>query len=126
MSLIKPLLILSAIALLIWAFRYRARVGLRASVRLLALVLTVAAIASVVHPGFTQDAANLVGVTRGTDLLLYVTVVIFAFTTVGFLFRFREADRRQAKLVRAMAIRDAVRDRGIPGEVDDPNGRSSD
>ncbi len=115
MNLIKLLLILSFAALFIWAFRNRANVGLRAGVRVFAVVLTMIAIVSILVPNVLQSLADIVGVTRGTDLVLYALVVVFAATTVGTYFRFRELERRLAAVVRADAIRDATLTDGIPG-----------
>jgi hypothetical protein len=92
--------------------------------RLAAIVLTGAAIASVINPNLTTSAANLVGVTRGTDLVLYLFIVIFIATSIGSYFRFREQDRRLVEVVRASAIREAVLSQGLPGQTeDDPAAR---
>lgn len=117
MTLIKALLILSFLGLLGWGFRHRAHVGLRAGMRLAAIALTGAAIASVINPNLTTSAANLVGVTRGTDLVLYLFIVIFIATSIGTYFRFREQDRRLVEVVRASAIREAVLAQGMPGRT---------
>ena len=114
MNLIKVLLVFSFIALLAWAFRHRAHVGLRAGMRLAAIALTGAAVASVINPNLPQDAADAVGVTRGTDLVLYLFIVIFSATAIGTYFRFREQDRRLDEVVRSSAIREAVLSQGLP------------
>jgi len=115
MNLIKILLVLSFLAALLWAFRNRSRVGLRAGFRIGAVLLTALAIASVVNPGITVDAAHLVGVSRGTDLTLYALIVVFVFTSIGTYFRFREQERRLVEVVRATAIRETVALQGLPG-----------
>ena len=115
MNPIKFVLILSFLSVAVWAFRNRSRVGLRAGARLLALILTAAAIVSVLQPSITQEVANVLGVTRGTDLILYGFIVVLALTSVGTYFRFRENEQRIAELVRASAIRDAILSQGLPG-----------
>ena len=50
----------------------------------------------------------VLGVGRGTDLLLYMLVVVFAFFSLNTYLRFKDTERRLTKLARAMAIRDAV------------------
>jgi hypothetical protein len=115
MNLIKILLIVCLIGLLIWAFRHRGQAGLRATARILAVVLAAIAIASVLQPDITQKAADFVGVTRGSDLVLYTLTIVFAVTSVGFYFRFKDQERRIAELIRTDAIRDAILARGIPG-----------
>ena len=81
----------------------------------MALILTAAAIVSVLQPSITQEVANVLGVTRGTDLILYGFIVVLVLTSVGTYFRFRENEQRIAKLVRANAIRDAILSQGMPG-----------
>jgi len=115
MNLIKVLLILSFLGVLVWAFRNRARVGLRAGTRLAAVVLAGVAIASIINPNIAQRTADFVGVTRGTDLILYLLIVVFIMTGVGTYFRFREQERRLVDIVRANAIRDAILSQGMPG-----------
>lgn len=115
MNLIKAILILSFLSVLVWAFRNRSRVGLRAGMRLLAVALTAAAVVSIVDPEITQHAADFVGVTRGTDLVLYLLTVVYVLTTVGTYFRFREQERRLVEVVRANALRDAIMTQGLPG-----------
>ncbi|MCW2491848.1 MAG: hypothetical protein JWN47_1212 [Frankiales bacterium] len=115
MTLIKVVLVLSFLGLVVWAFRNRGRVGLRAGTRLLALILTAAAITSVLQPDIAQRAANVLGVTRGTDLVLYGLTVVFVLTSVGTYFRFREQDRRLVEIVRSGAIRDSILSEGMPG-----------
>jgi hypothetical protein len=115
MTWIKALLIISFLCLLGWGFRHRAHVGLRAGIRIAAIALTGAAIAAVVNPDLLTRAANEVGVTRGTDLVLYIFIVIFAATSIGTYFRFREQDRRLVEVVRASAIREAILSQGMPG-----------
>lgn len=115
MTWIKIILVLSFLGLLGWGFRNRARVGLRAGMRVIALVLTGLAIVSVIQPSITTKIANKVGVARGTDLVLYIFIVIFAATSIGTYFRFRAQERRLVDIVRAMAIRDAIMTEGLPG-----------
>jgi hypothetical protein len=116
---IKVLLVGAVVVLLAWAFRNRARVGMRASVRLGSLLLSGAAILSVVNPDVPQRVAEAVGVTRGTDLVLYLLIVTFAATTLGGHFRFRSLEQRLVQIVRAAAIRDALETHGRP---DSPTG----
>jgi small membrane protein len=122
MTAIKILLVLSFLGLSVWAFRNRSRVGLRAGIRLLVVVLVALAVASILQPDIPQKAADFLGVTRGTDLVLYVLAVSFAATSVGTYFRFREQERRLVQIVRAAAIRDAVLLQGLPGSDDRASG----
>jgi hypothetical protein len=122
MHVIKIILIVVVLGLVVWAFRNRNRVGIRAGARLIGLVLAVFAIASIIDTGIPQALADHVGVTRGTDLILYTLVLVFVMTSVGLYFRAREIERRLATLVRVSAIRDAVLVDGLPGADNDAAG----
>ena len=113
MIAIKIVLIMAIVGMS-WAFRNRSRVGLRAGARLGVILLAVLAAISILQPSVAQWAADQLGVTRGTDLLLYVLVMVFAASSLGFYFRFRELERRLADLTRAQAIREAVAVQGLP------------
>ena len=115
MTLIKVVLVLSFLGLLLWAFRNRNRVGLRASARLGLVLLIALAIASVIRPEMTLAAAHFLGVTRGTDLVVYALAVGFFMTSLGTYFKFREQERRLVEVVRAQAIRDSILKQGPPG-----------
>jgi hypothetical protein len=117
LTLIKPILVLGILGLLLWGFRHRSRVGIRAGIKVVAVALTAVAIATVVYPNITQQVADLVGVTRGTDLVLYTLVIVFGFAQAGTYFKFRAMEVRMARIVRMKAIQDAVREYGPPGSI---------
>lgn len=119
MQWVKIPLILVAVVLLIAVFRHRGRVGFRAGTRLVAILLAVAAIASIADPNLPQGAAELLGVSRGTDLLLYLLVVVFAVTSLGFYFRMQATDVRLRDLARAMAIQHALDEAPVDAEPDE-------
>lgn len=127
MSWIKVLLIASALLVLVVLFRHRNRVLLRAGTRVAAVVLFLLAVVSIANPDIPQEVAQRVGVVRGTDLLLYLLVVVFTLTTLGLFFRLRETDDRVHQLARALAIQEALRreDRAAL-ERADPDGDRSD
>ena len=114
MTLIKPILVLAFLGLLLWGFRHRSSVGIKAGIKMVAVGLTGFAIAAVVYPHITQRMADLVGVTRGTDLVLYTLVIVFGFAQAGTYLRFRTLEVRMARIVRMKAIQDAVREGGLP------------
>lgn len=114
MPAIKIILILAALGLLLVAFRNRQRVGLKAGWRVLSVLLVIAAIVFVIDPDIPQALANAVGVTRGTDLILYVLIVVFFFTTLGLYFKSRAQDQRLVELARAIAIETAIDRDGPP------------
>jgi hypothetical protein len=127
MTLIKILLIAGFLGVLVWGFRNRNRAGMRASARVAALLLASFAIASILNPGIPQAAANAVGVSRGTDLILYALVLAFVVTSTGLYFRTRELERQIGAIIRTSAVREAVLDprpRPIPtaGSIEGSSG----
>lgn len=115
MEPIKIILVISFLVILFWAFRNRRRVGLRAGTRVGLLLLTAFAAASVIDTSIPQRAADLLGVTRGTDLVLYLLVVVFALSSAGLYFRCRDIESKVADLARSMALREAIITGGPPG-----------
>ncbi|MFT4165600.1 MAG: DUF2304 domain-containing protein [Microlunatus sp.] len=112
--IIKPLLILCFVILLVFVFRQRSRAGLRAGSRIAALALAIAAIAFVLDPDIPQALAEFVGVGRGTDLVLYILVVVFAVTSMSLYFGQRAMQVQVQQLARRLAISDAVATDGPP------------
>lgn len=77
--------------------RYRA---IRTLVGLNFLLLVVL---SIIFPQLWQDFADLVGVGRGVDLLLYMTIVAFITFSIASVRKIRDMDRRIAILVMEIA-----------------------
>lgn len=76
--------------------------------RLLLLGFTVAALASLLVPQLWTEAAELLGVGRGTDLLLYLTILAFlGFVATSYL-RFRDMQRQITALTRRLALDEAL------------------
>jgi len=116
MNGIKFVLVSSFLFLLVWAFRNRRRVGLQAGGRLLAVGIALLAVASVLHPDLTQWLAEQLGVTRGTDLVLYLFIVVASSAAVVSRLRVRDLEQRLGEVVRVMALRDAALMNGLPGD----------
>lgn len=106
--LIQFLLILAALALFTTFLRLAHTARLQAFKRIGFLLFCLFGVIAVLRPGVMTWLANRVGVGRGTDLLLYMLVVVFAFFSLNTYLRFKDTERRLTKLARAMAIRDAV------------------
>jgi hypothetical protein len=92
--------------------------------RILMLLFIVAAASSVVFPQLWTLAAHLVGVGRGTDLLLYFTVLIFIGFVATTYRRFRQIERDVTQLARKLALLEAreraVEDRSAGTQQDPP------
>jgi hypothetical protein len=101
MTIIQLLLLLGIIASLLLYLKFFRSV-LRD--RLIALMLFIVAITAILFPDLTTVIANLLGVGRGTDLLIYIlaTGSIFAFILIGT--RLLNIENKITELVRHIAI----------------------
>lgn len=109
---IIQVVLLAAMAALVWYFvANRRKARAKAGVKLGFLLFLAACVWAIVRPDDLTVVANWVGVSRGTDLLLYMLVLAFVFTTVSSYIRFREQELRYARLARSVALQTAV----LPG-----------
>ena len=102
--IIQILLLLATGGLALYFLSNRRKARAKAWVKIGFLMFIVAAVWAVLRPEDLTAVANLVG----TDLLLYVLVVAFIFTTLSSYVRFRELELRYAKLARAVALQNPV------------------
>jgi hypothetical protein len=105
--LIQIFLIAAALGVLVLLLRSRASLRTRAWKKLIVVALTALAVASILRPELTQKVANLVGVGRGTDLLLYVLTAVFLYVGLGFYLRFKDVERQLTVLARRIALDEA-------------------
>lgn len=105
-AIIQVLLILGIVSITGWLFIKRGAKQL-AIRRLLIIAFAMFAVCTVLFPGILSSVARFVGVGRGTDLLLYATVVVL----LGFLAlqeaRTKNAEKRTTYLARKIAIAEA-------------------
>ena len=104
--LIQALLIITVVAVVARLFRSR---GARSqAIRRLGLLLFAGfAVVSILFPAVWNRLAVLVGVGRGTDMVLYALVVAFLSFTVTTYVRFRDLETRYTKLARRLALDEA-------------------
>lgn len=96
----------------------------RLSAAWLARSLTwVTAAVTILFPGLVQAVALWAGVRRGADLVLYVFILIFLFTSFYFYARYRAVQRQVTELIRCYALDHARRGGGARTEF--PGGRSA-
>ena len=113
--------ILIQLALIVTVFLLAARLlrgrGARPkAVRRLGLVLFAALAAwSILFPEVWNKFARLVGVGRGTDMVLYALVVAFLSFTVTTFVRFHDFETRYTKLARRLALDEAGPPRPVEG-----------
>jgi hypothetical protein len=114
--MIKILLVAAALGLLVMLLRGRGTAAHQAAVRLAGIALVGLAIIAIVFPGTTVWAAHLVGVQRGTDLVLYVLVMTFLFFSISVLQRFHAMEHQITELARELALHRAPdQDSAPPG-----------
>ncbi|MCV2488579.1 DUF2304 domain-containing protein [Geodermatophilus sp. YIM 151500] len=107
--MIIQLLLVPALALAV-VLSLRSRVSLRGQARrkILAAVTVVAGVLAVLFPDTLQALADLTGVTRGTDLLLYVLALVIIYLVGSTSARFREQEARLVLLARQVALSEAA------------------
>jgi len=101
MTAIQVLLVVAGLLLLA---RYLVRLRGTAATRFVAVLAAVAGISLVVFPDLSTRLAHLFGVTRGVDLMIYVTLVAFGFLWLHLASRIRELETRQIDLARKVAL----------------------
>lgn len=101
--LIQILLIVGVLFVVARLFRSR---GARAqAIRRVGLMLFAAfAVVSILFPTVWNGIANVLGVGRGTDMVLYALVVAFLSSTVTTYLRFRDVELRYTRLARRLAL----------------------
>jgi hypothetical protein len=76
--------------------------------RSLALAAIAAGAVAVLTPDTVTEVAELVGVGRGTDLVLYVLCVTFLFVAIGLHMRLSELHDKYVELARQLALHEAA------------------
>jgi hypothetical protein len=120
MTLIKLLLLAAIVVVGLLAFRGSRKALHKVLWRAYVVLVVVAAGLSVMFPDLLTSLAQLVGVGRGADLLLYVLVVTFMLVSVVLFRRLNELERRYTQLARTIAVRDA----GVALPVEQPASRT--
>ncbi len=114
--IIKILLIVASLLLAAVAARSAPTPGHLALRRMLIVGAMLTSMVSVLFPEAVTAAARLVGVGRGTDLVLYAFIV---FAVLGWLSTYRrlaDLDNRLAQVVRSQALADAGDGSRLPSE----------
>ena len=100
--------LLIAMVVLVVARLFRSRGARAQAIRRLGLVAFAAfAAVSILFPDVWSRLARLVGVGRGTDLVLYVLCVTFLFVTIAQNLRLAELHDRTVELARKQALLEA-------------------
>ncbi len=108
---------LAAVGVTLVALALRGAIGRVAALLWLAVVS--AGIVFAVAPNLTTVIARAIGISRGTDLLLYLLVLVVLYGFLAIYLKLRRVRRELTLLVRELAIREASAGRGEPrGEVE--------
>lgn len=107
LPLIKIVLIGAILTIGLLAFRGSRRAIHKVLWRVYVVLVLLAAALSILFPDSLTRVADVVGVGRGADLLLYVLVVTFMLVTVVLFRRIGELERRYVELARTVAVREA-------------------
>ena len=105
MKPVQPLLILGTAALLIL---YLAFLRSKLLDRLVGLLLLSVAWFSILLPEYTTVVANLLGVGRGADLILYVFGIFTLFALIILYTHVRTLSLQMTAVIRQLAIRDVI------------------
>jgi hypothetical protein len=89
------------------------------SLRLVRAAVWVVAALAIANPEFPQAVANLFGIGRGADLVLYLSVVAFLGVSFYFYSRYFRLQGQLAEVVRHLAIQNARRG-GLEGSDESP------
>lgn len=107
MNFVQVVLIAAFLVLVFAGLRSRRTQRTRAAKKLLFLGVVLIAIAAVLFPTITQDAADLLGVGRGTDLVLYLAIVLIAYAALDIYLRFQDLNDQVTRLTRELALLEA-------------------
>jgi hypothetical protein len=114
MTLIQPLLILLIVlAVVIYISRLRSRFRDRCIV----LGITIAGIVLIAAPGLSTTIAHSVGVGRGVDLVIYLSLVGLAFSNLFLFSKLRSVEGQITSIVRELGIRGAMSELDTSAEM---------
>lgn len=83
------------------------------------IALWVAASVGVLDPDILARIATVLGIGRGVDLVLYVSILVFFIAFFLVYLRFRRLDEQMTQIIRHLAIRDAEGEQEKPKRVAD-------
>jgi len=114
--LIKIMLVGAFLSMLVYFLRSGSSVHASASRRILLVGFVIAAIAAVLYPEELTVLANMLGVGRGADLLLYATVAALVFSLLVIYAKFKDAEAKIAEMARHIAILESLEQRPATNE----------
>lgn len=117
MNIVLIQVVLIAVVVMVAARLFRSRGERSQALRRIGLLAFAAfAVVSILVPDVWQRLANLVGVGRGTDVVLYALVVAFLSFAGTTYIRFRDMETAYTRLARRIALDEVGRPPGRPDE----------
>lgn len=108
---VQVLLLVGALVVLVVFLRGRNTMRFQAGKKLLLALFALVFAVAVVFPNTMTAVANLLGVGRGADLLLYALVVAFFFVSLNTYLKFKDLELRNTRLARRIAVMEAAQRR---------------
>lgn len=108
MILVQLLLVAAFVVLFFLALRSRTAHSVSATKKLAFLMFLVVVLVAVLSPDLVSEVANVVGVGRGTDLVLYLLAVMVCFYVVNDYLRSQDSRNQLHKLARRIAVLEAL------------------
>lgn len=115
--IIKVFLVASVLLAGWWLLRGRPTGSRLAVTRVGGLLVALGWLAMVLVPHLAANVAHRVGVKEAPNLVLYLLVVVFTFTTISQRIRVNDLEERIARLTRAQALAEIAGNR--PSDVED-------
>ena len=106
--IIQIVLVPALVLAVLLSLRSRASLRGQARRKILAVLTVGGGVLAVLFPNTLQALADLTGVTRGTDLLLYGLALVIIYLVGSTSARFREQEARLTLLARQVALADAA------------------
>jgi small membrane protein len=106
--IIQILLVPALVLAVVLSLRSRASLRGQARRKIVAALTVVGGALAVLFPNMLQALADATGVTRGTDLLLYVLALVIIYLVGSTSARFREQEARIVLLARQVALSQAA------------------
>jgi len=107
MSFFQFLLIAVVVLAAVLAVRFLPGERSLALKRIYAICFSLAAILAIIFPSALTAIANFFGIGRGTDLLLYISIVMMLLFAVSMVRAKARSDARVTELARAVALMEA-------------------
>jgi hypothetical protein len=105
MIVVQILLIIVVLSIMLY-FLGKNNNKISALKKIFMLIILLAGITFIIAPQLANNVANFIGIGRGADLIFYAFVLALIFQTINNSIRRKEDRKREAKIVRKIALLD--------------------